>query len=116
MIMQYRKILEKFECKYYDLVQEFAEDLMSQISDEELLKIYETYPEIFSVLSQGELNIELIHGAIQAFLDFLKFKEDLENKLSKLKVSELKALAANAVQDNNSCTIKALIDFYNAVS
>ena len=114
--MQYRKILEKFECKYYDLVQEFAEDLMSQISDEELLEIYETYPEIFSVLSQGELNIELIHGAIQAFLDFLQFKEALENQLSQLDVSELKALAAETVKANNINTIRALINFRNAVS
>ena len=114
--MQYREILKNFERKYYDLVQEFAEDLMSQISDEELLKIYETYPEIFSVLSQGKLNIELIHGAIEAFLDYLQYKENLENKLSKLEVSELKALAADAVQDNNSCTIKALINFYNAMN
>lgn len=114
--MQYRKILENFERKYYDLVQEFAEDLMSQMSDEELLKIYETYPEIFSVLSQGKVNIELIHGAIEAFLDYLKYKENLENKLSQLEVSELKALAADAVKVNNTTTIKALIDFYNTVS
>lgn len=114
--MQYRKIIEKFERKYQNLIQEFAEDLMSQISDEELLQIYETYPEIFSVLSRGELNIELIHGAIQAFLDFLQFKEDLENKLSKLEVTELKALAADAVQSNDIRTIRALIDFHNAVN
>lgn len=114
--MQYRKIIEKFECKYYDLVQEFAEDLMSQISDEELLQIYETYPEIFSVLSQGNSNIELIHGAIQAFLDFLQFKEDLENQLSQLDVSELKTLASDAIQSNDIRTIRALIDFRNAVS
>lgn len=114
--MQYRKTIEKFERKYQDLIQEFAEDLMSQISDEELLQIYETYPEIFSVLSRGELNIELIHGAIQAFLDFLQFKEDLENKLSQLEVTELKALAADAVQSNDIRTIRALIDFHNAVN
>lgn len=113
--MQYRKIIEKFKRKYQDLIQEFAEDLMSQISDEELLQIYETYPEIFSVLSQGELNIELIHGAIQAFLDFLQFKEDLENKLSQLEVTELKALAADAVQSNDIRTIRALMDFHSAV-
>ncbi len=114
--MQYRKIIEKFERKYQDLVQEFAEDLMSQISDEELLQIYETYPEIFSILSQGKLNIELIHGAIQAFLDFLQFKENLENQLSQLDVSELKALAAETVKANNINTIRALINFRNAVS
>ena len=114
--MQYRKIIEKFERKYYDLVQEFAEDLMSQISDEELLEIYETYPEIFSVLSQGNLNIELIHGAIEAFLDYLQFKENLENQLSQLDVSELKTLASDAIQSNDIRTIRALIDFRNAVS
>ena len=114
--MQYRKIIEKFERKYQNLIQEFAEDLMSQISDEELLQIYETYPEIFSVLSQGNSNIELIHGAIQAFLDFLQFKEDLENQLSQLDVSELKTLASDAIQSNDIRTIRALIDFRNAVS
>lgn len=114
--MQYRKIIEKFERKYQDLVQEFAEDLMSQISDEELLQIYETYPEIFSILSQGNLNIELIHGAIEAFLDYLQFKENLENGLSQLNISELKTLAADAIQSNDIRTIRALIDFRNAVS
>lgn len=114
--MQYRKIMENFERKYYDLVQEFAEDLMSQISDEELLQIYETYPEIFSVLSQGKLNIELIHGAIQAFLDFLQFKENLENQLSQLNVSQLKDIAADAICTNDANTIKALIDFKRALS
>lgn len=114
--MQYRKILEKFERKYYNLVQEFAEDLMSQINDEELLEIYETYPEIFSILSKGESNIELIQGAAQAFLDFLKFKENLENKLSQLNVSQLKNLAADAVHNNDMRTIKALIAFQRALN
>ena len=114
--MQYRKIVEKFEGKYQDLMQEFAEDLMTQISDKELLEIYETYPEIFSLLSQGEININLIHGAIEAFLDFLQFKEDLEYKLSQLDVSDLKTLAADAVKSNNIDTIRALIDFRNAMS
>jgi hypothetical protein len=81
-----------------------------------LLEIYETYPEIFSLLSQGEININLIHGAIEAFLDFLQFKEDLEYKLSQLDVSDLKTLAADAVKSNNIDTIRALIDFRNAMS
>lgn len=114
--MQYRKILKNFERKYYDLVQEFAEDLMSQINDEELLEIYETYPEIFSVLSQGKANIELIQGAVQAFLDFLKFKENLENQLSQLNVQQLKSLAADAIHTNDERTIKALIAFQRALN
>ena len=114
--MQYRKILKTFERKYHDLAQEFAEDLMSQMNDEELLEIYETYPEIFSALSRGELHIELIQGAIGAFLDYLKFKENLEKQLSQLNVSQLKDIAADAIHTNDANTIKALIDFKRALS
>jgi len=39
----------------------------------------------------------------------------LENKLSQLEVTELKALAADAVQSNDIRTIRALMDFHSAV-
>lgn len=111
--MKLEEILEKYKKLNVQLLYEEAKELLSLISDNELLKLFDSNPEIFSRLSQ--MNEGNMVGFEKEIKDAIKlFSNLLENKgLSK---DEYNAMTKDEIADYmNNLLLKENKDIYNII-
>ena len=111
--MKLEEILEKYKKLNVQLLYEEAKELLSLISDNELLKLFDSNPEIFSRLSP--MKEDNMIGFEKEIKDAIKlFSNLLENKgLSK---DEYNAMTKDEIADYmNNLLLKENKDIYNII-
>lgn len=111
--MKLEEILEKYKKLNVQLLYEEAKELLSLISDNELLKLFDSNPEIFSRLSS--MKEDNMIGFEKEIKDAIKlFSNLLENKgLSK---DEYNAMTKDEIADYmNNLLLKENKDIYNII-
>lgn len=119
-IKELEKLFESYTLQhteiYNKLLFSLAQDIMKMLTDEELTKIYEKENELFGFLSsQREEDIlqrpDLIQGAIDIFVEYLKNKDQSFEEFQEMDISEIKNYISNFIKNKDKKTYEAILQF-----
>lgn len=87
-----------------EVTYDFASDLLDQVADEDVLKLYQDNSDIFSKLSsksKDEIlnNKELLDSAISIIIDYLTNKPITEEEFNEMTLDEIMEYITNLVED-----------------
>lgn len=119
-IKELEKLFESYTLQhteiYNKLLFSLAQDIMKMLTDDELTKIYEKENELFGFLSsQREEDIlqrpDLIQGAIDIFVEYLKNKDQSFEEFQEMDISEIKNYISNFIKNKDKKTYEAILQF-----